>query len=339
MKSHFLSAMLLCISLSGCSTRTVRSLAANSTDITLQKIDGLYVNSYGNQSDPALIFVHGGPGYDSQDFEWSTAAKLAAKGFYVVVYDQRGQGRSDVVKDPKVYSYQQYADDIKLIIGQLNLKSPTLIGHSHGGSISLRFDQIYPGVISKIILVSSPVNFWKSLDSIRTNCIDRYSGSNDMADKDKIISDFAVLNNNPSIKDEIMATADIFQLGAKKPCDLYTPSKPNPDALELRKIVRQLHIPVVQENLYYPMGNFIIYEQYIHVDQTEWVKTHADHIFGIYGAEDGLFTKNVLAEIEADLSIGQSSDRFQLINGSSHAIYIDQQDKFLEAIIKIFKKN
>jgi pimeloyl-ACP methyl ester carboxylesterase len=68
----------------------------------------------------------------SQDFEWSTAAALAADGFFVVVYDQRGQGRSKPATDPKDYSYQKYADDIKILITQLNLKQPTLIGHSHG---------------------------------------------------------------------------------------------------------------------------------------------------------------------------------------------------------------
>ena len=331
--------MLLCITLTRCSSTAVLSHNVNLSKFSTQKIHGLYVNSYGNQSDPALIFIHGGPGYDSQDFEWSTAAKLAAKGFYVVVYDQRGQGRSDVVKDSNDYTYKKYADDIKLIIEQLNLKSPTIVGHSHGGPIALKFDQIYPGIISKIILVSSPVNFWKTLDSIRTNCIARYKEANDTADRNKISSYFAILNNNPTLNDEIMATADIFKLGVSKPCDLYTPSKINPDALELRKTIRRLHLPVVPENLYYPMANFIIYEQYIHADQTEWVKAHADHIFGIYGAEDGLFTKSLLAEIEADLSTNQSSDRFQLINGASHAIYIDQQDKFLEAILKTFKKN
>lgn len=166
----------------------------------------------------------------------------------------------------------------------------------------MKFDKIYPGIISKIILVSSPVNFWKSLDSIRTNCIASYSTSNDTVDRDKISSDFAILNNNPSLKDEIMATADIFKLGASKPCDLHTAPRPTPDALELRKTIGKLHVPIAQENLYYPMGNFIVYEQYIHIDQSEWVKGHADHIFGIYGSEDELFSQSVLAEIETSIN-------------------------------------
>jgi len=111
-----------------------------------QKIDSLYVDAYGDKSNPAIIFVHGGPGYDSQDFEFSTAVPLSAQGYYVVVYDQRGQGRSDLAQAPTDYSYKQYADDLKTIISQLGLTKPVLIGHSHGGPISLKFDQFYPGV-------------------------------------------------------------------------------------------------------------------------------------------------------------------------------------------------
>ena len=48
-------------------------------------LEGLYINSYGSSQNQSIIFVHGGPGYDSQDFEWSTASALASAGFFVVV--------------------------------------------------------------------------------------------------------------------------------------------------------------------------------------------------------------------------------------------------------------
>lgn len=304
---------------------------------TLPKIDGLYVNAFGDKTNPAVIFVHGGPGYDSQDFEFSTAAVLAQKGFYVVVYDQRGQGRSDLAKDPSDYQYRQYAHDLNLIIKTLGLTKSAFIGHSHGGPISLQFDQLYPGIISKIILVSAPVNFFKSLESIKINCSTRYTAIGDTRNFNKINGAFAILNSNPSIENEIGAIGNIFQLGLMKPCDLYTPSQPTQAAKDLHATVAKLHVAVPQENLFYPMGNFVINEHYIHVDQSQWVKDHAEHIFGIYGAEDGLFTPSVLAEIKADLAANQKTFSFQLINGASHAIYIDQQDKFLDALVRDLK--
>ncbi|MGZ3746763.1 MAG: alpha/beta hydrolase [Pseudobdellovibrionaceae bacterium] len=301
------------------------------------KIGGLYVNSFGNKSNPAVVFVHGGPGYDSQDFEFSTAALLASKGFYVVVYDQRGQGRSDLAQAPSDYGYKQYADDLNLIISTLGLTQPALIGHSHGGPISLKFDQFYPGVVSKIILVSAPVDFFKSLDSIRINCTARYSAVGDTVNLNKLNSAFTILNSQPSIENEIGAVAEVFQLGAQKPCELYTPSKPTQEAMNLHAKVRSLHVAVPQENLFYPMGNFVINEQYIHADQTQWVKNNAVHIFGIYGSEDGLFTPGILSDIQSSLSTNPKSYRFQLISGASHAVYIDQQANFIDAILQDLK--
>lgn len=60
----------------------------------------IYSAAYGKASDPAVIFLHGGPGYNSLDFEVTTAQKLADQGFYVIVYDRRGEGRSRAV--PKI---------------------------------------------------------------------------------------------------------------------------------------------------------------------------------------------------------------------------------------------
>ena len=301
------------------------------------KINGMYVNSFGDKSNPSVIFVHGGPGYDSQDFEFSTAALLASKGFYVVVYDQRGQGRSDLAQAPSDYGYKLYADDLNLIISTLGITKPALIGHSHGGPISLKFDQFYPGVASKIILVSAPINFFKSLDSIRINCSARYSAIGDAASLNKLNSAFVTLNGLPSIEKEIGAVAEVFQLGAQKPCDLYAPSYPTQEAIDLRAAVRKQHVLVQEENLFYPMGNFVINEQYIHVDQTQWVKTNAEHIFGIYGSEDGLFTTGILSDIQSSLSANPKSNRFQLISGASHSVYIDQQDKFIDAVLQDLK--
>lgn len=334
MKLYLLVIMLLSMAITGCASTS----NSHRSTASAQNIDGLYVNSYGNQSNPALIFIHGGPGYDSQDFEWSTAAKLASKGFFVVVYDQRGQGRSDIIKDPKDYTYQKYADDLKLIISRYNLQKPTLIGHSHGGPIALKFDQAFPGLISKIILISAPINFWKTLDSMRINCLQRYDAIKDTANTEKLKSVFLTLNSNPSLENEIMATSQVFQLGGSKPCDLYSTSQPTSEAISLHKNVWAKHISIAQENLFYPMGNFIIYEQYIHQDQTDWVKKNADHIFGIYGNEDGLFTSSLLDEIKNDLTKNENFNHFQLIVGASHGVYIDQQDKFLDAILNVFTK-
>jgi proline iminopeptidase len=54
----------------------------------------LYSRAFGNAKDTPILFLHGGPGYNCAGFEVSTAQELANNGFYVIVYDRRGEGRS-----------------------------------------------------------------------------------------------------------------------------------------------------------------------------------------------------------------------------------------------------
>ena len=45
----------------------------------------LYIETFGNQKDTPIIYLHGGPGYNSTSFEVTTAEKLAKEGFFVIV--------------------------------------------------------------------------------------------------------------------------------------------------------------------------------------------------------------------------------------------------------------
>ncbi len=293
-----------------------------------QIIDGLYVNTYGNPTDPVAIFLHGGPGYDSQDFEITTAAKLAARNYFVVVFDQRGQGRSHVTLNRKEYSYQKYSDDIKLIIDTLKLKSPALIGHSHGGPIAVKFDQMYPGIISKIVLVSAPVNFWKIIESIKINCNKKYAASNNKELADKLNTSFDYLSGKANYEQQILSISNMFSMAWEKTCGLYTPAIRSPQSIELKKLMSAKKVQVPHENLVFPTGNFVVNEQYHRIDHSDWVRSHAQNTFGIYATEDGLFTKENREEIKSLLG-----GHYMEIESASHAIYLDQQDQFINAVV------
>ena len=61
--------------------------------VSIQAQD-IYSKAFGNKKGIPVIFLHGGPGFNCVNFEVTTAQKLADKGFYVIVYDRRGEGRS-----------------------------------------------------------------------------------------------------------------------------------------------------------------------------------------------------------------------------------------------------
>lgn len=54
----------------------------------------IYSKAYGNPQNPPIIFIHGGPRGNATLFEGTSADLIAKKGFYVIVYDRRGEGRS-----------------------------------------------------------------------------------------------------------------------------------------------------------------------------------------------------------------------------------------------------
>ncbi len=76
---------------------------------------GLYVKDYGRIGSTPILYVHGGPGFSSWDFELTTAPVLASLGYFVIVYDERGQGRSEPCNASE-YNYRVYAEDIKAIL-------------------------------------------------------------------------------------------------------------------------------------------------------------------------------------------------------------------------------
>ena len=124
----------------------------------------LYSKSFGKKEDPAIIFMHGGPGYNCATFEMTTAQKLADKGLYVIVYDRRGEGRSF---DPKAkYNFKQSFKDILGLYKDYSIKKATLIGHSFGGILATLFAKKYSEMVSSLILVGAPVSLQRSFKNI-----------------------------------------------------------------------------------------------------------------------------------------------------------------------------
>jgi proline iminopeptidase len=88
----------------------------------------LYSKVYGNIDNPVIIFIHGGPSGNSTLFEATTAQPPADKGFYVIVYDRRGEGRS--IDSTATFTYQETFADINEIYQTYKIKKANLIGHS-----------------------------------------------------------------------------------------------------------------------------------------------------------------------------------------------------------------
>ena len=73
--------------------------------------------------------------------------------FKVYTLDLPGFGESDEPKE--VWNSHDYADFVKKFMDEMDIKEVILIGHSHGGRVSIVLSSDYPDLVKKMILIDS----------------------------------------------------------------------------------------------------------------------------------------------------------------------------------------
>lgn len=104
---------------------------------------------WGDPSAPPLLLVHGGR---DQKRSWDRVAARLAKRYRVIAHDLRGHGQSDWVSDGD-YGVMDHVFDLASLVETLGLESLTLIGHSLGGNIALRYAGLYPDKLEKLVAI------------------------------------------------------------------------------------------------------------------------------------------------------------------------------------------
>ncbi len=83
---------------------------------------------------------------------------MVSQGFRCVAYDRRGHGRS--AQPAHGYDYDTLADDLGVVIEQLDLREVTLLGHSMAGGEIVRYLSRHgAGRISRIVLIAPTTPF------------------------------------------------------------------------------------------------------------------------------------------------------------------------------------
>lgn len=101
----------------------------------------------GSEGFPKLVFLHGLMGFSSN---WQRVIKGFESNFQILVYDQRGHGRS--FKPDHGYSPEDYASDLEKILKELHWDRVNLVGHSMGGRNALCFAALHPEAIEKLVI-------------------------------------------------------------------------------------------------------------------------------------------------------------------------------------------
>jgi len=101
-----------------------------------------------------VIMIHG---YGAVKENWMCQIGALSEKFKVIVFDNRGAGKSDRPNIP--YTMDMYVEDIKSFMDLLQIQKAHIVGWSLGGMIVQNFVLKYPERVNKLVLINTFAGF------------------------------------------------------------------------------------------------------------------------------------------------------------------------------------
>jgi pimeloyl-ACP methyl ester carboxylesterase len=109
----------------------------------------LHYVDWGNPDKPPLLLIHGGRDH-CRNWDWTAAA--LRNDWHIIAPDLRGHGDSQWSTDGK-YTMAGYIYDLAQLIHGQRLAPVTIVAHSLGGNVALRYAGIYPETVAKLVSI------------------------------------------------------------------------------------------------------------------------------------------------------------------------------------------
>ncbi len=293
---------------------------------SLTSAQALYSRAFGNRSNRPLIFLHGGPGNSSVYFEATTVQKLADKGFYVIIYDRRGEGRS---ADPNAkMNYQEAFQDLNQLYEKYGLRKATLLGYSFGGLVTTLYASRYPEKVAAIVLTSALVSQQRAYTTILRSTRALYQQRQDSV----ALKDLARIERLD--KHSLAYRTGCFEHATAN--GYFTLRHPDAsaqriyatyatDSLITRYVKNQAAVRTFWQNE--PLTNIDV------TDSLTTLKRKRIPIYALYGRQDGLYSDEHITHLQQQLG----ASRVKYLDNCSHALFVDQQAAFLASLVAWLK--
>lgn len=279
----------------------------------------LYIKTYGNEKNKAVIFIHGGPSGNATLFEGTTAQNLADQGFYVIAYDRRGEGRS---ADPNAkFTYDEAFQDLNSIYATYHLKKAIILGHSFGGLVATLYTNKYPQNVSALVLAGALFSQQETYDHILDTLKKKYSNDSEQLKRITIVENLD--KNSADYRKkcfELAGENNFFKM-------------PNPTA-ESKKLYADYEAgEFFKTNIRNKNAPLLFYqnEKQNNIDTRpvlKKIKSAGVPIYGIYGKDDGIFSSAQINSLKAITG----ENHFAFLDNCSHYLFVDQQTAFLSKL-------
>lgn len=287
----------------------------------------IYSKAYGQKGDPAIVYLHGGPRGNATLFEGTTAAALAKRGFYVVVYDRRGEGRS---ADPQAkVTYNEAFADLNSLLNEYGLAKVSLLGHSFGGLVATLYADRFPEKVERLILVGALFAQQESYDHILASSLKIAVSQGDTTAFKKISHVKTMNKESEQYRKQTYEVASHFGF-FKMPKPTEASKKLNFEYENSRfskSNIRNDKAPVL----------FYENEPRVNIDTKPNLKsivTKKIEVAAIYGLQDGIFSAKQLSDLKKLVG----PQLFYAIDNCSHYPFVDQQNIFLKDVQEIMRR-
>lgn len=109
----------------------------------------LHYCDWGNSDAPPLLLLHGGRDHARS---WDWVARELKDDWHIIAPDWRGHGDSAWAPDGD-YNTHAYVYDLAQLVHQLKLAPVTIVAHSMGGNIALRYAGLYPETVKTLVAI------------------------------------------------------------------------------------------------------------------------------------------------------------------------------------------
>ncbi|HEX2898131.1 MAG TPA: alpha/beta hydrolase [Bacteroidia bacterium] len=277
-------------------------------------------------AEKTLVFLHGGPGYNSANFEFDMAPRLAKMGYQVLVYDQRGSGRSEGMTGE--FTYPEAVADLHGLLTAKGVKKAYLLGHSFGGTVAVKFADAHADMVAAVVLISAPMDFPACFRAIQANCLEAMDIKEDTIGP-KSIKALAAMDTTTL---EYSGTNFMYAMSN----GLYSPSEDFKSGRKVKaKLARDPLGKWAKKSSFAPVKGFFEKEHYIMGNHFSLLAEVSKTVpcYAILGDEDGLFDEAAIKKFQEVLE-----NDVYVLSLASHAVFLDDPYGFLDALGEILSR-
>lgn len=276
----------------------------------------LYYEVHGDDEDPAVMSLHGGPGIGDHQKGFEAFEPLT-ENYRLVVYDHRGCGDSELAEP---YSNEQYAKDAEGLRQHLDLGEIVLIGGSYGGFITQEYATRYQDNLAGFVL----------RDTAATPEFERAAQENAketfpaMKDRQFDVPDIS-WEEFMKVMDGNVDSDEEFQRLFHGMLPLYAPTLDDFDADAARE-------SMAETTFHHETHNVMFTDAYPNMDYTPDLPDVGVPALVTVGRHDWITPPEASIEIADCLP----DSRLVVFESSGHSPNLDQQDKYLARVREFF---